>query len=353
MTMKNWQDTVINPADSIEKAITVLNDTGLQVCLVLNDRQRLIGTVTDGDVRRGLLRSIDLRQSVREIMNDSPQVAHLDDDEAQICSLMTDLHLRVIPIVDDDGTVHSIRTLDEFIAGEKGHEHWVLLMAGGLGSRLRPMTRDIPKPMLPIGDKPLLETILENFIRQKFFRFYISVNYKAEMIRDYFEDGRKWGVEIRYLEEEGRLGTGGALRLISERPNKPMIVMNGDLLTQVNFQDLLHFHKEHGASATMCVRSYETQVPYGVVKTADSQIISIDEKPVHNFMVNAGIYILEPDLIDLIPQAGAHDMTMLFDQALKDGHNVVAFPIREYWLDIGRKEDFNRANLEYHKVFTG
>ena len=129
--------------------------------------------------------------------------------------------------------------------------------------------------------------------------------------------------------------------------------MNGDLLTQVNFQDLLHFHKEHGASATMCVRSYETQVPYGVVKTADSQIISIDEKPVHNFMVNAGIYILEPDLIDLIPQAGAHDMTMLFDQALKDGHNVVAFPIREYWLDIGRKEDFNRANLEYHKVFTG
>jgi len=224
-------------------------------------------------------------------------------------------------------------------------------LAGGLGSRLQPLTEDKPKPLLSVGDKPILETILESFVEQNFRRFYISVNYKADAIKEHFADGGKWNAEIRYLEEEPRLGTAGALDLIPERPELPLLVMNGDLLTRVNFQDLLDYHRDQKAEATMCVREYDFQVPFGVVEIDDHNIRSIDEKPVHRFFVNAGIYVLEPGLIDLIPKGEYFDMTDLFARALEKGYETQAFPIHEYWLDVGRIDDLDRANHDYQNGF--
>ena len=205
--------------------------------------------------------------------------------------------------------------------------------------------------MLSVGDKPILETILESFVEQNFRRFYISVNYKAQVIKNHFGEGGKWNAEIRYLEEETRLGTAGALDLIPERPELPLLVMNGDLLTRVNFQDLLDYHRDQKAQATMCVREYDFQVPFGVVEIEDHKIQGIDEKPVHRFFVNAGIYVLEPGLIDLIPKGEYFDMTDLFARALEKGCETQAFPIHEYWLDVGRIDDLDRANHDYQNDF--
>jgi len=223
------------------------------------------------------------------------------------------------------------------------------LMAGGLGSRLGELTKDTPKPLLKVGTKPILEVILENFISHGFHRFYISVNYKAEMIRDYFGDGSRWGVEIRYLHEHKRLGTAGALSLLPDNPTLPVLVMNGDLLTKVNFRQLIDFHNETNSKATMCVREFELQVPYGVVQIANHRLRAIEEKPVQRFFVNGGIYVLSPDMLQFIPEDSFYDMPTLFDEIIARGEETSVFPIREYWIDIGRADDFERANDEVYK----
>jgi NDP-sugar pyrophosphorylase family protein len=225
-------------------------------------------------------------------------------------------------------------------------------MAGGLGTRLGELTRDCPKPLLRVGNKPVLETILENCIEYAFKRFYISVNYKADMLKDYFGDGSRWGVDIRYIEEKKRLGTAGALGLLPEDPTVPLLVMNADVLTKINFKHLLEFHEEHRSVATMCVREYEFQVPYGVVKIDNHRLLDILEKPVHQFFVNAGIYVLNPEAVSMVPKNTYFDMPALFEKLLQDQAETAAFPVREYWLDIGRKDDLERANGDYAEVFS-
>ena len=230
-------------------------------------------------------------------------------------------------------------------------------MAGGLGTRLRPLTEDCPKPLLKIGGTPVLETILEGFINKGFDTFYISVNYKAEMIESYFGDGSRWGVNIEYLRETQRLGTAGSIRLLPEKPDLPFLVMNGDLLTKVDFAQLLEFHlnnqKLSSAMATMCVREYNMQIPYGVVRQEGNRLTRLDEKPIQRFFVNGGIYVFEPDMIDLIPEDEYFDMTHLFDKMMKNNHKTVVFQIREYWMDIGHKGDFETADGEYGEIFWG
>jgi NDP-sugar pyrophosphorylase family protein len=228
-------------------------------------------------------------------------------------------------------------TLDDLI-GAVERPNWVVLMAGGLGTRLRPLTEDCPKPMLPVGGKPILESILESFVEQGFRRFFFSVNYKAEMVQDHFGDGSRWGVRIDYLHEDRRLGTAGALSLLDDRPDAPLVVMNGDLLTRASFDKLLDFHYAQSATATMTVRDYDFQVPYGVVKIDGTQIVSIEEKPVQKFFVSAGIYVLSPSVFD---------MPSLFSRLINEGQKVAAYPLKEYWLDIGRIEEFERAQREW------
>jgi NDP-sugar pyrophosphorylase family protein len=225
-------------------------------------------------------------------------------------------------------------------------------MAGGLGSRLGELTASRPKPLLPVGEKPLLETILTEIARHGFESFYISVNYKADMILRHFGDGSKWGVQIKYLHEENRMGTAGALSLLSSKPKDPLLVVNGDVLTSVNFDRLLNFHHEHSATATMCIRQYDFQVPYGVVSVNNHTITRIDEKPLQHFFINAGIYMLNPEAIDLIPKNTAFDMPQVFDRVIEEKKTAIAFPIREYWLDIGHRSDFERANEEFFGNFS-
>lgn len=348
--MRNWSDLIISKDTPIIQALEIIDAGARQIALVLNEDQRLLGTVTDGDIRRGLLKGRSLSDPVSLIMNAYPIVASTYDSHEHILALMKLKQLRQIPIVDENGRIIQMETLGELIQ-PKIKDNWVVLMAGGLGSRLQPLTDECPKPLLKVGSKPLLETILNNFISQGFRNFFFSVNYKAEMIKEYFGDGDKWGVQIIYLQESKRLGTAGALTLLPEPPSKPIIVMNGDLLTKVNFSQLLDFHDMHHSQATMCVREYDLQIPYGVVKVDRHRLVSIEEKPIVNYFVNAGIYILNPSTISYIPQESFYDMPKLFEKLVEKSEEVSVFPIREYWLDIGRMSDFDKANIEFPEVF--
>ncbi len=348
--MKLWEKALVKPKTPIRDLIKIIDTHSLQIGVVVDAEKKLLGTVTDGDVRRGILRGIGLDEPVERIMRKRCVSAPLGEDRETILTLMKKKQIHQVPLVDKKNRVAGLEYLDELLsAGSR--ENWVVLMAGGLGSRLKPLTDNCPKPLLNVGTKPILETILENFIEYGFKNFYIAVNYKNEMVKRHFGDGSKWGVHIRYLEETQKLGTAGALSLLPSKPAKPFFVMNGDLLTKVNFSQLLHFHAQNKSDATMCVREYDFQVPFGVVKMTGHHILGIDEKPAHRFYVNAGIYLLGPDTLKYLPKNAAMDMPQLFQKLIYKKYKAAAFPIREYWLDIGRMDDLERANGEFSEVF--
>jgi dTDP-glucose pyrophosphorylase/CBS domain-containing protein len=349
--MKDWKKVLVSPDTSIRETIRVIDQGSLKIALVVDEANRLVGTVSDGDIRRSILKGCDLENEVLQVMNTSPTVAGTSDGREKILSIMRQKLMYQIPVVDGAGVLIGLEVIDTILATPR-FDNWIVLMAGGLGSRLKSLTVDIPKPLLKVGDKPILETILGNFIEHGFSRFFISVNYKSELIEAHFGDGSRWGVQIDYLREDKKLGTAGSLSLLPEKPSAPILVMNGDVLTKVNFQQLLDFHLEHRASATMCVREYDYQVPYGVVKLDQHRILSIEEKPIQLFFVNAGIYVLGPEVLDLIPQDDYFDMPSLFEKLVAQKRETAVFPIREYWLDVGRMDDFERAQGEYAKVFS-
>lgn len=334
----------------IIRAVETIEAGARQIALVVDGDRRLLGTVTDGDIRRGILRGIGLDQPASRVMNVQPLTARPEQGRDAVLRLMRDREIHQIPVVDAVGRVVGLETLDDLIH-QDALDIWVVLMAGGLGTRLRPLTDSIPKPLLPVGGRPLLETIIENFAMQGFRRIFLSVNYKAEMFENHFGDGSSLGVQIEYVHEQDRMGTAGALALLPERPENPLIVMNGDLLTTVNFRQFLGFHREHRARATMGVREYSFQVPYGVVETDHQRLVAISEKPVHHFFVSAGMYVLEPDVLDLIPHGEPYDMPKLFESIISQGGEASVFPVREYWLDIGRLDDLERAQNEFGKLF--
>lgn len=349
--MEGWKTALLSDESSIADAIRVLEANASHICLVVDSEGRLRGTITDGDVRRGLLRMVPLTASVREVMRTNPIVSPAHHSAESRLELMHSNQIRQLPIVNEAGCILGLATLDELETG-RPRENLVVLMAGGLGLRLRPFTERTPKPMLKVGTKPLLETTLESFLQQNFRHFYISVNYLADSVKEYFGDGSRWDCEIRYLEEAAPLGTAGALSLMSETPSAPLIVMNGDVLTKVNFNQLLEFHSEHNATATVCVREYDFQVPYGVVQLDGARINGLTEKPVYSFFVNAGIYVIEPELLGIIPDDGrCFHMTNFLESAMARNREIAAFPIREYWIDIGQLDDFTRANGDFDGVF--
>jgi len=349
--MKNWKNALVNPEATIRQTIASIDSSALQIALVVDEGRRLLGTVTDGDIRRAILKGVSLEASVRDVMNGRPTCARMGQNQQAILATMRQTNIRRIPILDASGTVVDLALLDDLI---RPHDldNLVILMAGGLGARLGPLTATVPKPLLKVGDRPLLETIITGLRDQGFRRFVISVNYMGEMIKDYCGDGSAWDVAIEYIEENKRMGTAGSLGLLPIRPHKPFIVMNSDLLTKVNFRHLLSFHEEHQSQATMCVREYDIQVPYGVVKLDDFRITGIEEKPAHTFFVNAGIYVLDPAVLDLIDHDRYVDMTTLFEKFIALGEVPTAFPIREYWMDIGRIDDFEQAQAEYPGMFA-
>lgn len=344
--MKQWRDAFVKFEASLEQAIDALDKAALRIALIVDDGERLLGTLTDGDVRRALLKHLSLDTPVCEVMNPNPKTAEQGWTDRRILALMEKHELLQLPLTDKNGRVIGLENLHDLLNKHR-HDNPVFLMAGGFGTRLRPLTNNCPKPMLKVGDKPILEQILLSFVEAGFHRFFISTHYMPEVIRDYFGNGEKWGVNIQYVHEEEPLGTGGALGLLPhDEIDLPLFMMNGDLLTSLNLHSFLEFHESHDGLATMCVREYEHQVPYGVVTSEGTQIKSMEEKPVHRFFVNAGIYLLDPVLVKSVKPGVCLDMPALLEQQIEVGKTVNMFPIHEYWLDIGRMDDFHRAQSE-------
>lgn len=349
--MKNLKSILLKDNSTIKDALKIIDEGAMRIALVVDDENKLLGTLSDGDIRRGLLLNLTLEDSIQTLYFKNPVIATVNDSKDFIIKKAILKQVYQIPIVDEVGKVVDIENLTSLLSIAKKRNR-VILMAGGLGSRLRPLTEDIPKPLLKVGNKPILETIIKNFASHGFINITISVNYKGQMIKDYFGDGSKFGINIDYIEETKRLGTAGALSLIKDKPTETFFVMNADLLTDVNFSNLLDFHTIERAEASMCVREYEYQVPYGVIEINNNNITSIKEKPINKFFVNAGIYVLSPKVFDYIPKNEFFDMPTLFNTLIEKKQNVVSFPIHEYWLDIGRMSDFEQAQSEYFRVFN-
>lgn len=348
--MKQWQLTLVGPECSMEDAIATLDRVAVRIVLVVDQEHRLLGTLTDGDVRRALLKQRALTTSVQQVMCTKPRTASPDWSRERILAVMETYQLLQLPIVDLCGQVIGLETLHNLLSRER-RDNPVFLMAGGFGTRLHPLTHHCPKPLLKVGDKPILELILERFISSGFHRFFISTHYLPEMIREHFGDGSRWGVSIRYIHESTPLGTGGALGLLPhDEIDLPLFMMNGDLLTTLNFENLLEFHQMHLGAATMCVREHEYRVPYGVIQNDGHHILSMVEKPTQRFFINAGIYLLSPELVKSVTPGTRVDMPTLLELEIAAGRDVNMFPVHEYWLDIGRMEDFQRAQQEFNAL---
>ena len=350
--MQNINTIKLTEASTIREALQIIDKGAVKFAIVVDKDDKLLGTITDGDIRRAILNGVELDTSIKNIYFTTPTTVNVNNTREEIINICTSKKIYQIPVVDENGHVISIALLDEILKPEY-HANKVILMVGGLGTRLKPLTDTTPKPMLPVGGKPILQTIVERFVSYGFVNIIMCIGYKSQIIQDFFGDGSKFGANIEYVQEEKRMGTAGALSLLSEeqRPTEPFFVMNGDLLTNVNFENMLEFHLQNSAKATMTVREYDFQVPYGVVNVNNGKIISIEEKPVHKFFVSAGIYMLDSSCIDMIPKDEFYDMPTLFEKMIAQNENVVSFPIREYWLDIGRMDEYEKANQEYHEVF--
>ncbi len=342
-----WQKTLILESSTIKHALEIINKEALRVAVVVDEEQKLLGLVSDGDIRRGLLNDLMLTDPVTKVMNSKPITALKNNSKAHLVELMKEKQILSIPLLDEFGVIVGLETLHSALSKDN-YKNAIFIMAGGFGTRLRPLTDNCPKPMLKVGDRPILETLIKSFIKAGFTNFYISTHYMPEQIHQYFGDGSNLGVNISYVHEDTPLGTGGALGLLPEDMPKdlPLIMINGDVLTNVDFSRLLNFHMENDADATMCVREYDYQIPYGVVNGEGSTIISMVEKPVHRFFVNAGIYVLSPRVIQSVEKKQRIDMPTLLEQHMKERRKVLMFPIHEYWLDIGRMDDFNRAQVD-------
>ena len=347
--MYKIDDIKINQNASIKQALKVIDKGAIKVAVVLSDDGLLLGMLSDGDIRRALLKGMSLDDSITSIINKHPVVANINDTKERILELANEKKLHQIPII-SNGKLIGIQDIREFLA-PKNKPNKVILMVGGLGTRLRPLTNDVPKPMLDVGNKPILHTIVENFAKYGYTDIIMCVNYKSEIIKEYFGNGDKFGVKIEYVLESQRMGTAGALSLLQKRPKDDFFVMNGDLLTNVNFEYLHEYHKDSNACAIICIRKYDMQVPYGVVNVRANKVTSIEEKPTQSFFVSAGIYMFSPIVLDFIPKGVFYDMPTLFGELLKQGFAVYPFFIREYWLDIGKMDEYRRANDEYEGVF--
>ena len=346
--MQNVNDIIIDINFLLKDVLKTIDKSSKQICLVLDEDKKLLGTISDGDIRRALLNNISLDDTIENVYFKKPTVANINDSKEEILNLCKIKKIHQIPIVDNDNVIVGLEVLDELI-GTSAKKSRAILMVGGLGMRLRPLTNDTPKPMLHVGGKPILQTIVEKFVGYGFVEIVMCVGYRSNVIQDFFEDGSKFGANIKYVPEEQRLGTAGALSLLTNelKPNEPFFVMNGDLVTEVNFEHLLEFHLSNHAKATMCVREYDFQVPYGVVNIEDGRIRTIDEKPTQKFFVNAGIYVLNATCIDLIPENKFYDMPSLFAKMIERNDKAISFPLYENWLDVGKIEEYNKANQEY------
>ncbi len=343
--MDNWQKVLVAPDMPIVEVIRLIDIEGTQFAIVVGADGELVGAVTDGDVRRGILRGVPLDARVEEIMHRQPFTVRETEGVEAAFDVMRAEHLRQIPIVDERNRVTRVVSIDDFFQPQAVSAP-VVIMAGGRGRRMKSLTRETPKPMLPVAERPVLDHILHALSEQGFKNVFLAVNYLADIIEAHVGDGAELGMQLRYLREEEPMGTCGALKLLPSRPEESFLVLNGDLITQIDYRHLLAFHAQTGAIATVCVREYMSEIPFGVVGIEGERMTRIEEKPTHRCMVNAGMYALEPAALDLLPKDGPMDMTDLLQLVLDKSLPCAAFPVHEYWRDIGRPADLLTATEE-------
>ncbi len=345
MDSSKWRASLLPAAATIQQAIQQLDASGLQIILVGGADDVLAGTVTDGDIRRGLLRGVSLESPLELVMNRAPLVAPPGLPASAMREVMRANKVHQLPVVDEHHRIVGLQIWDE-LDSVAPRSNLLVVMAGGRGVRLLPHTENCPKPLLPVGGKPMLEHIIERARSDGFERFAMAVHYLGHMIEDHFGDGSRWNVSIEYIREQTPLGTGGALGLMT-RPSEPFVVTNGDVLTEVRYGDILNFHEKHDAAATMAVRAYEWQHPFGVVRTNGVDIVGFEEKPVMRSHVNAGIYVIDPAALDVLQAHQACDMPTLFERVRASGRRTIVYPMHEPWLDVGRPADLEQARTAH------
>lgn len=343
MDMKrNWKKALLSSGATLKQVISNLNETAFQIVMVVSNDNRLLGTVTDGDIRRGLLRGLDLSSQIESVMNRDVFAVLPTMDRDLVLHLMKANRVHQLPIVDVERKVVGLHLWDELLAPTV-RPNTMVIMAGGLGTRLHPYTEGCPKPLLAVAGKPILEHIIERAKMNGFSHFVIAVYYLSHMIEDYFGNGERWQVNIEYLRESAPLGTAGALCLLKTSQDKPFLVSNGDILTDICYGELLDFHICHNALATMAVRKFDWRNPFGVVKTNGVDIIGFEEKPIISTHVNAGVYVIDPHALRFLDDRKSCDMPLLFERLRSGGMRTVAYPIHEAWLDVGSPDEYKRA----------
>ena len=349
--MKNWRELLVEKDASLREAMVVIDKGATKTAFVTDCSDILIGVITDGDIRRGLLQNADLETTVSAFMNSSPITCSISCSREEVKKKILNNQMYCIPILEGKKIVDVVLLKD--VEKYEKRKNPVLIMAGGVGKRLRPLTDKVPKPMLPVDGKPILEHLIENLKRQGFEKFYISTHYLSEVIEQYFKFGEQWDVEIFYLYEEAPLGTAGALSLLpSDLPDIPILVVNSDVLTDLNFSDFLDFHMQKKFFATVCLREFEFEVPFGVVETENAAVTGIKEKPSFRFDINAGIYIFEKGFIERIAKNHHIDMPDCIAQSISEGNAIGSKKHFGYWLDMGKLPDYDKAQLDF-KRFLG
>ncbi len=338
---KRLDSVIISPDISISDAISCLDQAGTGALLLCSGEGKLVGILTDGDIRRAILKGLSFQQSCTTIANRDPITAKYPTLAEDILDIMDQHDISHLPVVDQKGTIKEFYLRRDLVnPGQMGLS--AVVMAGGFGKRLLPLTKQVPKPMLPVGDKPLLELTIEQLRCSGIKDMSLTTHYLPENIVEHFGNGDAYGVRLSYAKEDHPMGTAGGLKLL-KRPDSPFLVINGDILTGVSFQEMFRYHRKNNAEITVGVRKYEIQVPFGVVECDDARITGLKEKPSLAFFINAGIYILDPKAWHSIPDGQRFDMTDLIQKLLDEGRTVVSFPIIEYWLDVGRHDDYLKA----------
>lgn len=345
--MKRRLDNLtIKKEQSIIEALRIINDSSKGIVYVIDDDNKLKGTITDGDIRRALIDGIELKDSIEKVINNNPIKANINTDIRKLKEIMIKKAIREIPLVNDENIIVDSVCLNDLLI-PKGKDNKVIIMAGGLGTRLKELTVDIPKPMLNLGDRPILHHIIEKFKSNGFNKFLLSVNYKSEIIENYFEDGSRYECKINYLREKKRLGTAGAISLAKSYIDDDFFVMNGDIYSTVDFDKVMRFHKKNNNDITIVTVRKTVNIPYGVLNIDnDNRVTTIIEKPNYEYLVSGGIYCLSPKVLDLIPEDEYFEITELFDKVIKKEMSIRSYVIDDYWIDIGRLEDYNRINKE-------
>ena len=345
-----WRQAILPVHSSIEQAVRNLDQVAIRIVLVINERGELEGTISDGDIRRGLLKGLDLKSPIANVIHRNAMVVPPEMGREMVMQLMVANKIQQIPVVNEHRHIVGLHLWDE-ITTVPVRPNMMVIMAGGIGSRLRPHTENCPKPLLPVAGKPMLEHIIERAKLEGFSHFVLAIHYLGHMIEDHFGNGDRLGVQIDYLREHSPLGTAGALGLLNPLPEAAFVVTNGDVITDIRYGELLDFHIRHDAAATMAVRVYEWQHPFGVVHTHGVEIVGFEEKPVARSHINAGVYALDPGALNALSADARCDMPTMFERLQAQTKRTVAYPMHEPWLDVGRPDDLNRANAETVKKF--